>query len=166
MILLMVGSAGSVAVPDAGREPITDVLSPESDVPEHAVAEFAQFLPRTGALAPQPDGSQQRPPGVDEDGDGGGPNRSAKWVPMSVERGQAVLAVQTFIYHRNISLMLSSPLNAEQPAMTVPPCSRQLIWQINARSPAQNLLSFCSLLALKQAGKDRAEPDRPNPLHS
>src|SRR4029077_2900998 len=43
--------------------------------------------------------------------------------------------------------------------LTVPPCSRLLIWQTPARLPSRNLLSFCSLLSPERAGRDRAEPD-------
>src|SRR4029077_5580985 len=35
--------------------------------------------------------------------------------------------------------------------LTVPPCSRLLIWQTPARLPSRNLLSFCSLLSPKRA---------------
>jgi hypothetical protein len=55
MILLIVQSAGSVALPERLREWGTDILSPEADVLEHQVTELAQFLLRTGTGAPQLD---------------------------------------------------------------------------------------------------------------
>ena len=47
------------------------------------------------------------------------------------------------------SIIVGSLVNeAGRPALTVPPCSRQLIWQTTARLPSRNLLRFCSLPAL------------------
>jgi hypothetical protein len=48
-------------VPEWLREFVADVLAPEADVPEQVVAELAQLLPRTGALAPPPDGGDDQP---------------------------------------------------------------------------------------------------------
>src|SRR5260370_6584774 len=52
---------GSVAVPERLREFVTNFLSPEADVLEQVVVEFAQFLQRTGAPSPQLAGGDDPP---------------------------------------------------------------------------------------------------------
>ena len=42
-------------------------------------------------------------------------------------------------------LELGDVQSPPRPALTVPPCSRQFIWQITARLLSRNLLRFCSL---------------------
>jgi hypothetical protein len=52
---------GSVAVPERLWQPATNILSSETDIAELVVTEFAQFLPRTGAAAPAPNGGDDPP---------------------------------------------------------------------------------------------------------
>jgi hypothetical protein len=164
-------AGGSVAVRERLPQFVANVRSPEAHVLKQVVVEFTQFLTRTDALAPQPNGGDDLPDRRQQLEIPLATTRHLSREPHIQQRPQwpfvlcgAIKWRRTGgplcgVRHRDgrartaktrrADLLASSQhlLNESgRPALAAPPCSRHLIWETTPRSLSQNLLSFCSPL--------------------